>query len=245
MSGFPPGTANSNSLSIQAGATGYTIAEVLNGTATTKTLTMMFAGGLRFTSPTGNAVFILDKAGSGNEADLVFTNAGTARWRILGGDGAAEAGSNTGSNFYIQGCNDAGAVINAPVLLTRSTGDVSLGNNLWMNNGQIIVRPSSQLGNLNATLANSTTVTLAQGQYVSFGGSGMVIANNPANGTIVMFLMGAGATFLVGGDTTNYSNAATAGKTNLYYSAGAYAFVNNTSGTQTYSLFWIKTRENP
>ena len=242
MSGFPPGAANSNSLSIQAGATGYTIAEVLNGTATTKTLTMMFAGGLRFTSPTGNAVFILDKAGSGNESDLVFTNAGTARWRVLGGDGAAEAGSNTGSNFYIQGCNDAGAVINAPFMITRSSGLVTFGNDASMAAGALVLRPTNQLNGLQASLSNVTTLSLLSGQSMAFSGSGMLLVNLPTNGLIGLFLMGAGGTFFIGGAAGFYGTTS-ASSVYLTFTSPNYYLVNNSGVTHSFTVIWIKTRD--
>ncbi len=46
-----------------------------------------------------------------------------SRWQlILGNGGAGETGSNAGSDFYLQRYNDAGALINNPMYITRSTG---------------------------------------------------------------------------------------------------------------------------
>jgi hypothetical protein len=59
------------------------------------------------------AIFMNQPAGTGASAAgyagyLVGRRAGAARWAIILGDNAAESGSNAGSNFDINGWNDAG-----------------------------------------------------------------------------------------------------------------------------------------
>jgi hypothetical protein len=48
--------------------------------------------------------------------------AGKARWQVKLGDGAAESGSNAGSNFALTRFNDAGAAIDQPLSITRNNG---------------------------------------------------------------------------------------------------------------------------
>lgn len=52
-----------------------------------------------------------------------FRTAGVLRWD-MGADGGAESGSNAGSNFVLQRFSDAGALIDSPLSITRSTGRV-------------------------------------------------------------------------------------------------------------------------
>ena len=74
---------------------------------------------------TGSKPVILDGAAGANRA-LQFTTGGKLRWLVAGANGVAESGSNTGSNFEIDRYNDSGAVIDAPLSIVRSTGQVSL-----------------------------------------------------------------------------------------------------------------------
>jgi len=55
---------------------------------------------------------------------------GVARWRMFFMNGAAESGSNAGSDFAIARYNDAGTLISAPLSITRSTGTVNITNQL-------------------------------------------------------------------------------------------------------------------
>ncbi|HEX6825737.1 MAG TPA: tail fiber domain-containing protein [Nitrospiraceae bacterium] len=48
------------------------------------------------------------------------------RWKIFLGDGAAESGSNVGSNFIIQRFGDTGTYLGAPLTINRADGSVSL-----------------------------------------------------------------------------------------------------------------------
>ena len=52
------------------------------------------------------------------------TTAGVSRWELQLGNGAAETGSNVGSDFGITRYTDAGAFIDSPISITRSTGQV-------------------------------------------------------------------------------------------------------------------------
>jgi hypothetical protein len=68
---------------------------------------------------------ILNKLVSGQANVIYGTQAGKARWTIVPGDGSAESSGNAGSNFYIQRYDDAGAYIDAPLVINRATADVT------------------------------------------------------------------------------------------------------------------------
>lgn len=63
---------------------------------------------------------------AGNSRYVVFSTGATERWAINGADNSAESGSNAGSNFLIGRFSDAGAFIDFPLQITRSTGAVTL-----------------------------------------------------------------------------------------------------------------------
>lgn len=53
-----------------------------------------------------------------------YQTAGVDRWQ-LGANATAEGGSNAGSNFEIRRYSDVGAVIDAPLTITRSNGNIA------------------------------------------------------------------------------------------------------------------------
>lgn len=57
--------------------------------------------------------------------------AGVCRWGWQE-DSTAEGGANAGSNLELIACNDAGSVISNPIVVTRSTGLVSVGAGLQL-----------------------------------------------------------------------------------------------------------------
>jgi microcystin-dependent protein len=69
----------------------------------------------------------LNKAASGQSASIVGTLGGTLRWRMELGNGQAETGvANNGSHFFISRFTDAGALIDNPFFINRSTGAITL-----------------------------------------------------------------------------------------------------------------------
>lgn len=92
-------------------ASGYVY---LNGNGATPTA---FLAG-----PYGYAALFLNKAGSGVHCQINGQNNGLNRWQMVLGSSTVEGGSNTGSDFLLNRFNDAGAVIDTPLTITRSTG---------------------------------------------------------------------------------------------------------------------------
>lgn len=66
---------------------------------------------------------------AGQDRKLVFQTAGVDRW-WADGNGDAEGGSNTGSNFSLFACSDLGAIIYAPLVVNRQTGIATISPGL-------------------------------------------------------------------------------------------------------------------
>jgi hypothetical protein len=82
----------------------------------------------------GSAVLGLGASASGQVNNLQGSIAGHARWIVQLGNGAAESGSgNTGSDFTLYRCNDAGTVLDAPISITRASGVVSFTSTVALN----------------------------------------------------------------------------------------------------------------
>jgi hypothetical protein len=74
----------------------------------------------------GQSLFTDNAAGTSRV--LFGRTSGSNRWAILAGDSTAESGSNAGSNFGINRYSDAGAFIDSPLLITRSSGLVTINS---------------------------------------------------------------------------------------------------------------------
>ncbi|KQQ60169.1 hypothetical protein ASF84_05535 [Pseudomonas sp. Leaf127] len=75
---------------------------------------------------TGSPVMIMD-APAGNQKYSSLRSGNLERWRF-GCSGAAESGSNVGTDFVISRYDDAGAGISTPFSITRSTGQTNLAS---------------------------------------------------------------------------------------------------------------------
>jgi hypothetical protein len=75
----------------------------------------------------GSANLYINKAGTGYNSNVNGSSNGLLRWQLCLGDPTPESGSNAGSNFVVQGFNDAGNVSGQPLTINRATGIVSLG----------------------------------------------------------------------------------------------------------------------
>jgi microcystin-dependent protein len=76
----------------------------------------------------GNASINLQKAATGFANQILGYTATLPRWLMQFGSVGAESGGNVGSDFIIGRYNDAGNFIDAPLTITRSTGNVSVAN---------------------------------------------------------------------------------------------------------------------
>lgn len=82
------------------------------------------AAGVSYTNPS----FSISGA-AGNTRSLLLQTAGATRWAV-GADVNAESGSNLGSNLRVIRYNDGGNPIDAPIIISRSTGLVQISDGL-------------------------------------------------------------------------------------------------------------------
>ncbi|HEY1878437.1 MAG TPA: hypothetical protein VGG68_00745 [Caulobacteraceae bacterium] len=78
----------------------------------------------------GSPLYLTAPAGTGRA--IYFQTSGATRWTVTA-DGAAESGSNIGTNFVINRYNDAGTFVDQPFTIQRATGMVTLNNGLTVN----------------------------------------------------------------------------------------------------------------
>jgi len=83
----------------------------------------------------GSAAQISLTANAGQARQLVSLTGANARWLLQIGNSAAESGSNAGSDFAIARYNDAGAFLDVPMSIPRSTGVTTFGGGGFASNG--------------------------------------------------------------------------------------------------------------
>lgn len=79
---------------------------------------------------------------AGTNRQLFYQTAGLDRWSVYAGP-IAESGANAGSNFYIARYDDTGTIIDSPLMITRSTGLMTLIDGLSVSLGGLTVGSSS------------------------------------------------------------------------------------------------------
>jgi hypothetical protein len=78
------------------------------------------------------------KKTANNGAFLIGSVGNTNRWNVVLGTNTPESGGNTGSDLAIIRYNDGGAVVDAPLTIRRSTGDVEITNNCLLGSGKYL-----------------------------------------------------------------------------------------------------------
>lgn len=129
-------------------------------------------------------------APNGRTRQVIFNTSGSVRWTVAA-NASSETGGNAGSNFAVNRFSDAGAFIDSPIVVTRSTGATSLlslsvggavtvGSAGLTVNGGTSVQSLGVSTTLNVTgavgFSSSLTVsgTLGVGGAVSFSSSAVV-----------------------------------------------------------------------
>jgi hypothetical protein len=152
----------------------------LVGGTLTGTLHIAISGGITpsisLNAPIGSPMYIASNRGPG-----------LWRWYLNLGSATAEGGSNAGSDFAISRFNDAGAVIDNPLSISRATGNVTVGGA-----GSLIVDGPAPPGGaryIYGTTVNSTRWVLALGDATAEGaanvGSNFAIYNYDNTGTFI------------------------------------------------------------
>lgn len=81
-----------------------------------------------------NPALVLNKTAAGQNAGVYGYINNLTRWFMALGDAAAESGSNVGSDFSIYRYSDAGAFLDNPLTIKRSTGNATFAGQLVGNN---------------------------------------------------------------------------------------------------------------
>jgi hypothetical protein len=122
--------------------------------------------GLNFASP----AITFNRPAAGTTAGLYAQTNGVNRFALILANSTAEGGSNAGSDFRIERYNDAGTLIDNPLVLTRSTGVISLtqtptvaGNAVW-HAGNLSPMPLSG-GTFTGTVTGTRFALDATGYY--------------------------------------------------------------------------------
>jgi hypothetical protein len=126
----------------------------------------------------GAGAFISTVAPSGQEASANFKTysggSASSRW-TMGKSTATEAGSNAGSNFFIDRHDDAGTYLGQPLAINRQDGTVTVGNDgASATKSTFKVNGSTEV-KLITVNSSSTTTTLDGNDY-------MVIYNGSTSG---------------------------------------------------------------
>jgi len=87
---------------------------------------------------TGTAELSLDKTGT-TSCLIVSRKSGTKRWQMDFGDGEAEGGGNSGSNYYLRNYSDAGSPLGLVMSINRATGNVSFGGSISKASGTFLI----------------------------------------------------------------------------------------------------------
>jgi prophage tail gpP-like protein/phage gp45-like len=141
----------------------------LAGGTMTGALTINNAGGVTVNNVSGGGMIVTGNyptitvnkpnATSG-QAQIQGCVNGQTRWLLDLGSNVAETGSNVGSDFYISRYSDAGAFIDSPMQITRSSGMTTFRQNVYILNANYpslqidcpAVTPRQICGNTNGSI---------------------------------------------------------------------------------------------
>jgi hypothetical protein len=198
------GITGAGSLAFTAGGTNQNVTITPSGTGY-----IFSQGDIRIEKTSVDAELRLN-ASAGQTRRVGFATGGSLRW-IFYTDSASEAGSNSGSDFHIGRYNDGGSIIDTPVNIKRSSGNVmirtttdgggvlqiapasNVSASAWgvggamLRVGALTFTDSSSSGTVATAVANSFAVpTFAASSATTFtNAANLYIAGDVANGTNV------------------------------------------------------------
>jgi hypothetical protein len=126
------GVASFNS---RQGAVTLTTTDITNANGFTTAGGALY-GNVSINQSTGSAILSLTAPNQQSRMVMGAAANGNARWAIYLGDGTQETGGNNGADFDIQGFTDAGAYLNTPFKIKRSTGDVNIAGGSVLADGR-------------------------------------------------------------------------------------------------------------
>jgi hypothetical protein len=167
-----------------------------------------------------NPNLILAKTASGQQNMLIGRTGANPRWALIPGDGSAEGGSNTGSDFQITRYNDAGGIIDTPFIMSRANAAATFGGRIIPSggiqgklDGSVAATPfvgellvAAVASSAAAALTNATNTPFLQlplgpGDYDVWG----MIGLTGSAGTIIQYILG-GMNVGVSGTSPNMDN---------------------------------------
>jgi len=129
------------------------------GAATGTSLSL--SGALSTSSTATNAIAV--NAAAATVRSMGINTAGSTRW-TWGGNATAESGANAGSDFFLNAHSDAGAYMLTPIIVTRSSGLVTLGASGAVVGPSLTVGTGAGTGKVQLVQPASAT----QSGYVAF-----------------------------------------------------------------------------
>lgn len=187
-----------------------------------------FAGNLAINKPAGNSRF------------LAFLSGAVLRWKIEATNATETGSGNAGSNLAINRYSDAGAVIDSPITISRSTGIVDFA--LTPTVGGVAVALSNQLGSYVLKAGDTMTGALT----IDYANAALTVGDDGAANAPVVNLRSGGAgaaydariaatggtatagagTLTVTAATTVHSADSTTNGTTRFGSAAGYGYAN-------------------
>jgi hypothetical protein len=166
---------------------------------------------------------------------IIYQSGGGVRWVIVA-DSATESGGNAGTNLDILRYTDGGVSIDSPLNITRSTGQVSMGDGAAIGANNVVVTPApgdnsthiastafvanlvpSQTGNAGkALVTDGTSTSWSSGSVTAW-------ANVSCNGSGCTVLAGSNVASVTRNSTGNY----TVNFTNAYADTNYAPFVTS------------------
>jgi hypothetical protein len=200
------------------------------------------SGNVTASQITGTTANISSAAGTAREVKL--QTSGTDRWR-MGASSVAESGSNAGSNFYIARYNDAGALVDSPFSVVRSTGQVLFTTTPSINGTSDFYTDTNANSKI-AALGYVTSASIAGLGYVNAAGAVAAHVNQGggAYGTYALLNNWNGASKSIGGTEAGSAlrYSATNGSTVGGSPAGTWRCMGETrpNGTTDSTTLWIR-----
>jgi hypothetical protein len=161
---------------------------------------------------------------AGTTRVLEYTTAGSARWAVYV-NGTAESGGNAGSDYQIQRYTDAGAAIDTPLSIIRSSGIVSMPKGATL--GAPATAPTAVAGTNDTTVATCAFVNTKAGNYLPLVGgvlSGQLNLDGAVGSTRTLMYTTAGSArwaVFVNGTAESGGNAGSDYQIQRYTDAGA------------------------
>lgn len=111
------------------------------------------------THPPNEAMLAINKTAGGMAATIQGQTATSPRWDVILGDGVGEGGGNTGSDFRIHRYSNAGAFLDVPLWIKRSTGETVIQGSPPDQKALLILNKTSGAGGQSSSIQGQTATS--------------------------------------------------------------------------------------